>query len=139
MSGPTLRSVGLECQGAPTSRASRRLSSNACSNRPAFGSVRFERGLRPRNPRGEVRKGIELVLVSRRPRATAQLELRPPSELQELLHDQHIDPFPIEQALLPIDPHLREAHPLVEGHTRLVGGKARENELVEAKLPAEVD
>src|SRR5215813_14112947 len=123
MSGPTLRSVGLECQGAPTSGASRRQSRSPRSNTLRSECSRFERGLGPRNLRGEVRKGGG----------------SPPSESQELLHDQHIDPFPIEQALLPIDPHLREAHPLVEGHARLVARKTGEDELVEAELPAEAD
>src|SRR5262249_53701839 len=42
-------------------------------------------------------------------------------------------------ALLAVDPDLREAHPLVERDARLVRGKAREHELVEAKLPPELD
>src|SRR5262245_39605213 len=121
MSGPTLRSVGLECQGAPTSRASMpELEAPVESAYSA--SVPLRARASPAQSGGRFGRGA-----------------KPPSELEELLHDQDIDPLPIEQALLPVGPHLREAHPLVEGHTRLVGGKAGEDELVEGELPAEVD
>src|SRR5262245_35550459 len=102
MSGPTLRSVGLECQGAPTSRASEHLGPSSTrvgmlARPPCFRESPTRARASPAQPGGRFGRGA-----------------KPPPSLEQLLHDQHIDPPPVEQALLAVDPDLREAHPLVE-------------------------
>ena len=45
------------------------------------------------------------------------------ASLEQLLHDQRVDPAAVELTHLAHDPHAAEAHPLVEGHAGLVEGE----------------
>src|SRR5262249_534923 len=59
--------------------------------------------------------------------------------LQELLHDERVDPLAVEHALLAIDADAREAEPLVEPDAARVGRKGRQHHLMVADLARELD
>src|SRR5258706_9219804 len=58
---------------------------------------------------------------------------------QQLLHDDHIHPFPVEQTLLTVDPDRGESHPLVESDSGSVEREGREHQLVVAELTGGFD
>src|SRR5437763_1991387 len=57
----------------------------------------------------------------------------PASRLEQLLHQDDVDPFAIQHSLLAIDPDRAETAAFIEGATGSVIGKGREHQLVIAE------
>ena len=81
-----------------------------------------------------VRGGIKTVV-----RATTATATRARTDLEELLHDDDVDPPAVEQALLAVDSDPPEAQGLVELHPPLIRRERREDHLVVPDAPRLVD